>query len=198
VIFLLIEGNFMPIKLQHLTEMTNSKGRVSEILKRISKSINRYFTVKLIVSIVTGVLSYIVLLIVDVDFAVLWAFLIFIFNFIPYVGSLFATLLPSFFAVFQFASFIPFLWVFISIQSIQILVGNYIEPRIMGKTLNLSPLVVILSLSFWGAIWGVIGMLLSVPIISVLVIVAAHFQNTRGIAVLCSEKGNIESYIGLK
>ncbi len=197
VIFLLIEENFMPLKVEAMFERGDRKGRFSNIVKRISKSINAYFTVKFIVSLVTGALSYFTLLIIGVDFAGLWAFLIFLFNFIPYIGSLVATLLPSFFAVFQFAAFLPFLWVFITVELIQITVGNYIEPRIMGKTLNLSPLVVILSLSFWGAIWGIIGMLLSVPIISVLVIIMAYFPSTRNIAILLSEKGNIESYIKL-
>ncbi len=195
VIFLLIEENFMPLKLEAILARGDKQGRVSNILDRINKSINTYFTVKFLVSLFTGVLSYVVLLIIGVDFAGLWAFLIFLFNFIPYVGSLVATLLPSFFAVFQFASFLPFLWVFVTVEIIQILVGNYIEPRIVGKTLNLSPLAVILSLSFWGAIWGIIGMLLSVPIISVLVIVMAYFPSTRNVAILLSEKGNIESYI---
>jgi predicted PurR-regulated permease PerM len=154
-----------------------------------------YFAVKTGVSIVTGVLSYVVLALVGVDFALLWAFLIFIFNYIPYIGSLVATLLPAFFSVFQFADFLPALWIIIGVYAIQILVGSYIEPRIMGKSLNLSPLIVILSLSFWGAIWGVIGMLLSVPIISVLTIALAHFPSTKKIAVLFSEKGNVDSFI---
>lgn len=194
-IFLLIEENFMPSKIKSFLEASNNRETVYDIIKRITSSINTYFAVKVGVSLLTGVLSYIVLAIVGVDFAVLWAFLIFIFNFIPYVGSLIATLLPAFFAIFQFASLIPFLWVLIGVEAIQILVGSYLEPRIMGKSLNLSPLIVILSLAFWGAIWGVVGMLLSVPIISVLTIVLAHFPSTKKIAILFSEKGNVDSYI---
>jgi predicted PurR-regulated permease PerM len=194
-IFLLIEENFIPSKIKNFLEASNNKETVYDIIKRITRSINTYFTVKVIVSLLTGVLSYIVLAIIGVDFAVLWAFLIFLFNFIPYVGSLIATLLPAFFAIFQFASFIPFLWVLIGVEAIQIFVGSYLEPRIMGKSLNLSPLIVILSLAFWGAIWGVVGMLLSVPIISVLTIVMAHFPETKKVAILFSEKGNVDSYI---
>jgi AI-2 transport protein TqsA len=195
VIFLLIEENFIPDKLKNLAFNSSGKATMADIIPRISKSVNTYFTVKFVTSLLTGILSYIVLLIIGVDFAVLWAFLIFIFNFIPYVGSLVATLLPSFFAVFQFASLLPFLWVFISVEIIQILVGNYIEPRIMGKTLNLSPLVVLLSLAFWGYIWGVVGMILSVPIISVVVIILAHFPASRNIAIMMSEKGTLHGDI---
>lgn len=196
VIFLLIEESFLPIKIQSLVENApNRKESFADIFYRIGRSINTYFFVKTIVSLLTAVLSYMVLLIVGVDFAVLWAFLIFLFNFIPYIGSLVATLLPAFFALFQFASFAPFLWVLITVETIQVVVGNYVEPRIMGKTLNLSPLIVILALSFWGSIWGIIGMILSVPIISVATIVMAHFPETKLIAVMFSEKGNIESFI---
>lgn len=195
VIFLLIEENFMPVKIRKMLEFSNDKETLKDIIKRISGSINMYFAVKTGVSIVTGVLSYVVLAIVGVDFALLWAFLIFIFNYIPYIGSLVATLLPAFFSIFQFADFLPAVWIILGVYAIQILVGSYVEPRIMGKSLNLSPLIVILSLSFWGAIWGVIGMLLSVPIISVLTIAMAHFPATKKIAVLFSEKGNVDSFI---
>ena len=195
VIFLLIEENFFGGKIKQLVLKSDGAASLTDVIPRISHSINTYFTVKFVTSLLTGILSYIVLLIIGVDFAVLWAFLIFLFNFIPYVGSLVATLLPSFFAIFQFASLLPFLWVFISVEIIQILVGNYIEPRIMGKTLNLSPLIVLLSLAFWGSIWGVVGMILSVPIISVVVIMLAHFPASRNIAIMLSENGKINDNI---
>jgi predicted PurR-regulated permease PerM len=198
VIFLLIEENFMPIKMKNMMRAGVGEERLGDIINRINKSINTYFAVKTLVSLLTGVLSYIVLRLFGIDFAALWAFLIFIFNFIPYIGSLIATLLPAFFAIFQFAAFLPFLYVLLAVEAIQIFVGNFVEPRIMGKSLNLSPLVVILSLAFWGSIWGVVGMILSVPIISVLVIIMAHFRSTEKIAILFSEKGNIESYIAKK
>jgi len=122
---------------------------------------------------------------------VLWAFVIFLLNYIPYVGSLVATLLPSAFAVFQFQSFSIFIWIFLSIQAVQIVVGNILEPKVMGKTLNLSPLGVLLALTFWGMIWGVMGMILSVPITSILVIIASRFPGTRFVAVLFSETGEL-------
>ncbi|MBV6647558.1 MAG: AI-2E family transporter [Cyclobacteriaceae bacterium] len=196
VIFLLIEENFIPAKINVLTKSTDRKENVSKIIRQISQSVNTYFSVKTSMSLLTGVLSFLVMLMLGVDFAVLWAFLIFLFNYIPYVGSLIATLLPAIFAIFQFASFWPFLWVFLSVEAVQILVGNYIEPKVMGKTLNLSPLIVVMALSFWGAIWGVVGMILSVPIVSVIVIVMSHFPATKGVAILFSEQGNLDSYGG--
>lgn len=193
VIFLLLEENFFPIKLEKIFQSADNKGTLQNILRDIGKSVNTYFFVKTSMSLLTGVLSYIILLLFGVDFAALWAFLIFLFNYIPYVGSLIATILPALFAIFQFASFWPFLWIFLAVEAVQIFVGNYIEPKIMGKTLNLSPLFVIVALSFWGAIWGIVGMILSVPIVSVLVIVLSHFPSTRNWAVFFSEEGNIDT-----
>lgn len=193
VIFLLLEENFIPVKLEKIFQNADRKGTLQDILSDIGKSINTYFFVKTSMSLLTGVLSYVVLLLFGVDFAALWAFLIFLFNYIPYVGSLIATLLPALFAIFQFASFWPFLWVFLAVEAVQIFVGNYIEPKIMGKTLNLSPLFVILALSFWGSIWGIVGMILSVPIVSVIVIIISHFPSTRNIAIFLSEQGSIET-----
>jgi len=196
VIFMLVEENFLSKKLEAITfDRSKRKESLTHIFSRISNSINIYFYVKVIVSLITGLLSYLVLLLIGVDFAVLWAFLIFIFNFIPYIGSLVATVFPALFALFQFAEFGPFLWVLISVMMIQVLVGNYVEPQVMGRTLNISPLIVILSLSFWGTIWGVVGMILSVPIISVITIIMAHFPQTQSIAIIFSEKGNIESFV---
>jgi predicted PurR-regulated permease PerM len=77
------------------------------------------------------------------------------------------------------------------VESIQILVGNFIEPRVTGKVLNLSPLGVILALSFWGIIWGVLGMVISVPITSISVIVMSYFPNTRFVAIWLSETGEV-------
>jgi predicted PurR-regulated permease PerM len=191
VIFFLLEESFLPQKIKSLMNNSSKKATIEDILNGITSSVNTYFGVKVVVSIITGLLSYFVLIAVGVDFAVLWAFLIFIFNFIPYIGSLVATLLPAFFSVFQFADYVPAIWIIIGVYAIQILVGTFVEPRIMGKSLNLSPIVVIFSLSFWGAIWGVTGMILSVPIVSVLTIVLAHFPETKSIAILFSEKGYV-------
>lgn len=143
------------------------------------------------VSFITGALSYVALLIFGVDSALFWAFLIFILNFIPTVGSLIATLFPALFAVVQTTEIAPFIYILLSVGSIQILVGNVLEPKIMGNSLNMSPLVVILSLTIWGAIWGIMGMILSVPITVMMIIVFEEIASLRFIAVALSEKGEL-------
>jgi predicted PurR-regulated permease PerM len=127
-----------------------------------------------------------------VDFPVLWAFIIFLLNYIPYIGSFFATLFPSVFAMFQYQSFFMLIWLFLAIQVVQVAVGNVLEPKIMGRSLNLSPLGVMLALTFWGIIWGVLGMFLSVPITSVMVITFSRIESTRFIAVWLSETGKVD------
>ncbi len=193
VVFLLIEEFIFASKIKLISEDKESYQQVKNVLNRINQSINRYIIMKTLVSLSTGIMSYIVLLFLKVDFPVLWAFIIFLFNYIPYIGSLFATLLPSVFAIFQFNDGFYFLWVFLAVEAVQILNANYLEPRLMGRSLNLSPLVVVLSLTIWGSIWGILGMILSVPIMSVMTIVMAQFPNSRKIAIVLSETGDVKS-----
>ena len=123
--------------------------------------------------------------------AALWGFLAFALNYIPTIGSLLGILFPAALTLMQFGAFIPFLLVLVPLAVAQIIIGNVIEPRLMGSSLNISALVVILSLTLWGAIWGITGMFLSVPIMVVLMIVLGHFPVTRPIAILMSADGRI-------
>ena len=190
VAFLLIESTVFNKKIE-LIFRTERYSEIQGLISKMSSSVNRYLSVKTMVSLLTGFLSYLVLLLFEIDFPEMWAFLIFLMNFIPYIGSLVATLLPALFAMFQFNSYMSFVWVFLAIEAIQILVANYIEPKVMGRRLNLSPLIVILSLSFWGMLWGVVGMFLAVPLTSIILIVLSHFPSTHNVALLFSEKGDL-------
>lgn len=195
IVFLLLEEATFSKKIELIFPDQKKRLRIQEVLNEIYESTNKYITLKTGISILTGALSYIVLRLFDVDYAFLWAFLIFVFNYIPYIGSLIATLLPSIFAMVQFGSLWSFVWVFISVEIIQLVVGNYIEPKVMGKSLNLSPLVVVVALSFWGYVWDLLGMFLSVPITSIMLITLAQFPATRNIAILLTENGNIENVL---
>lgn len=195
IIFLLIEEVIFIRKIKLISSSNKQYYNIQSVLEQIHHSINRYVLMKTMVSISTGVMSYFVLLLLGVDFPVFWAFLIFILNYIPYVGSLIATLLPALFAIFQFDNGWYFFYVLIPVEAVQIFNANFLEPRIMGRSLNLSPLVVVLSLTIWSSIWGILGMLLSVPIMSVLTIIMAQFPKSRNISILLSETGNIESLL---
>ena len=138
-----------------------------------------------------AILSYCILLVAEIDFAAFWALLIFILNYIPYIGSVIAVAFPVVLSLLQFSSIILTASVLIGLLGVQLLVGNIVEPRITGKSLNLSPVVIVLALSVWGSIWGVIGMILSVPIMVMVMIVLSQFSKTRPIAVLMSQSGEI-------
>jgi AI-2 transport protein TqsA len=195
LVFLLLEEVSLKSKMRKLFSSEHTWVRFHSISDQIYTSTNKYITLKTYVSLLTAVLSYIVLIIIGVDYAFLWAFLIFLFNYIPYIGSLIATILPAVFAILQFGSFWPFFWVLLFVEGVQLVVGNYIEPKLMGKSLNLSPLVVVITLSFWGYLWDILGMVISVPITSIMLIVLAQFPTTRNISILLSENGEIDDLV---
>lgn len=193
VAFLLVEEKYFQKKLRSFSKSSEKQEKLELVIRQVVTSIRKYVLVKTQMSVLTGLLSYFILLFFQVDFAALWAFVIFLLNYIPYIGSAVATLLPSLFALFQFQSGWMFLWVFLAIQVVQFSVGNVLEPKVMGRQLNLSPLGVMIALTFWGAIWGVLGMFLSVPITSVMLIGCSRFESTRFVAVWLSETGEIEN-----
>ena len=192
VIFLLLEQRSLESKLNSLFKEPDRRKKVHEILTEIQRDIEAYIAIKTLLSVVTGLMSYIILIFLGVDYSEFWAFLIFLLNYIPTVGSLIATIFPALLALIQFESFTYFLVVFISIAVIQFLIGNIIEPRLMGRSLNLSALVVLFSLALWGSIWGVVGMFLCVPITVILMIIFSNFEKTRPIAILLSSNGKID------
>ncbi len=191
IAFLLIEEHIFARKMSQIYRSKEKQQAFSDALNRINQSLKHYVNLKTQISFLTGLLSYFIMLAFGLDFPFLWAFLIFMFNFIPYVGSMVATLLPTFFALVQFGSFAQMGFVFLSIEAVQVFVGSFLEPRVMGKGLNLSPLVVIISLTFWGSIWGVLGMMLSVPITSMIVIILGNFEGSKQVASFLSSDGKL-------
>ena len=100
---------------------------------------------------------------------------------------------PAMLALIQFESWLPFFEITTGIIIVQFVVGNLIEPRFLGKSLNLSPLIILIALALWGAIWGILGMFLSVPMTVMLMIIFAHFEATRPIAIILSQDGYIKA-----
>jgi len=186
VAFMLAEQGTFKKKIREIFPEQQRHDSVMSILSHAQEDIEKYLWIKTLTSALTGLVSYFVLLAVGVDFAIFWAFTIFMLNYIPTVGSIIATLFPAVLALIQFDTLVPFLIVLLGVGTIQLLVGNLLEPKLMGNSLNVSPLVVMLSLTLWGSIWGIAGALLSVPITVMLLIVFAHFDGTRYIAVLLS------------
>ena len=189
VAFMLLERTFFTPKLEALVPAAAKRVRVRGAISRVDREIRIYLSTKITVSLITAILSYVVMRLVGVNFAEFWAALIFTFNFIPYIGSTVATLLPTLLAVVQFDTLRPALMLFVGVQAVQMGVGYLLEPAMMGKSLNMSPLAVMLALTFWGMIWGIAGMFLAVPLTVVIMIVCANFDSSRWVAVLLSKDG---------
>ena len=121
-------------------------------------------------------------------FAVLWGVLTFLLNFIPNIGSMISVVPPVLITLFHFGSISKTLGVAVALVALQTVVGNFIEPKMMGKGLDLSPLTVLLSLLFWGWMWGIPGMLLSVPLTAAIKIAFEQIDATRPIALMMAGK----------
>jgi predicted PurR-regulated permease PerM len=189
--FLFVEQVRFRRKLAVILGSGAQQARVQAILERIDREIRVYIRIKTTLAVVTAALAYVVMTSVRVDFAAFWAVMVFFFYYIPTVGSILAIAAPAVLTLVQFDYLTPFLVVLLVFGTIQILTANVIEPAMMGRSLNLSPLVVIVSLVVWGTIWGVVGMFLCVPITVVALIVLAQFETTRPLAVLLSADGKI-------
>jgi predicted PurR-regulated permease PerM len=192
VAFLLAEGQYLGAKVAAMSPDKGQAEKASALLSAISKSIRRYIWIKTIVSIVTAGTSYVVLRWIGIDFAETWAILIFVLNFIPNIGSIIAVVFPALIALVQFDTLTPFLTLVIGLTALQVAIGSVLEPIMMGSTLNMSPFAIILGLAFWGTIWGIVGMFLSVPILVLMMIVCAHVPSWRWIAILLSKDGSIK------
>jgi AI-2 transport protein TqsA len=193
--FLLYEQQFFSRKIREIFGEGPAEKKAHGILRNIDVNIQRYIWVKTFVSALTGAFTWLLLYLVGVDFAEFWGLFAFILNFIPYVGSLAAVILPSLIALVQFGNASLLLGVALGLSAVQLSFGSVLEPRLLGDRLNLSPIVIICNLAMWGLIWGVPGMFLSIPILAMVVITLAQFERTRPVAVLFSKTGDIEAHV---
>ncbi len=180
VLFILLEASSFPRKLQEAsTDPDKSLGQV----KAMTENINHYMGLKALFSLATGMALWILLALIGVDFAGTWGLLAFFLNFIPSIGSIIAAIPAILWALIQLG--LPAaLLTLLAYLAVNVTIGNFLEPRFMGRKLGLSPLVVFLSLIFWGWVLGPIGMVLSVPLTMIAKIALASSEETRWIAVM--------------
>jgi len=183
LIFLLLGKPYFRYKLEKAFDSAQAT-QFDSILRSISAQIGRYLFLQLLISLVTGVLVWLALTAVGVDFAVTWGALAFFLNFIPTVGAVMASIPPILVALVQFPTVWPGIITAALLFGIQMAIGNGVAPKIMGDRLNLSPVVVLISLVFWGWLWGIVGALLSVPIASTIKIVCENIEPLRPISTL--------------
>jgi AI-2 transport protein TqsA len=165
--------------------------RAISLLSRINERIGQYLFVKTMLNVILGSISFAILLLLGIEFALFWAVLIAFLNYIPYIGSLIGVIFPVLLSLAQFGTLGMAGAVMVTLTIAQVIVGAYLEPRLMGRTFNLSPFVVLLALAFWSALWGLPGALLAVPLTASLVLVLAEIKPARPIAVLFSANGKV-------
>ena len=160
--------------------------RIAIIVDTVDTRVRQYLVTKTLISLGTGLLTFLVLLALGVDFPLIWAVVAFVLNYIPSIGSIIAVLFPFTLSLLQFDSLgVPFA-VILFLGVTQMLMGNVIEPRIMAFRLNLSPLLILVSLIFWGWLWGLLGMMLAVPLTATLKIIIENLQALKPLAILMS------------
>ena len=160
--------------------------RIATTWLNIGTQVRQYLVTKTLVSAVTGCLIFLILWIIGVDFPIIWGFLTFLLNFIPNIGSLVAVVPPFLLSLLQFDSFFLPIITLACMVGIQVTMGNVIEPRLMAFSLNLSPLLVLVSLIFWGWLWGIWGMILAVPMTATIKIIMENIEMLRPFSVLMS------------
>lgn len=186
--FILLEREALSVKVEELSQRLGSRSGTKHVLRNINRQVRHYIVWKTVISLATGITSLIVFLLFDIDAPYLWAFIIFTFNYIPTIGSIIASIFPVVLTLVQFGSVGLMFFMALCMLVIQVTFGNVIEPRLMGSKLNLSPLVVLVSLLVWNKIWGVSGMFLAIPIMATLNIIMANIPALSNVSLLISNK----------
>ncbi|MFC1550344.1 AI-2E family transporter [Candidatus Neomarinimicrobiota bacterium] len=180
VIFILFEASSFPQKIKAVFKKTKEP---IERYENFIKIVNNYLGIKTVISFLTGITVFFFLLFAGIDFPILWALLAGILNFIPNIGSIIAAIPPVLLATIQYGPGRAVI-IIIGFVVINLIYGNFLEPRLMGKKLGLSTLVVFVSLVFWGWVLGPVGMLLSVPLTMIVKIALEGNERTHHWAIL--------------
>ena len=191
MIFMFIEQSTFNQKFSSLFSNKRQYKKSRFILDSIDYNMKKYLFVKTAISAITGILSFIWLQLIGVEFASVWAFIVFITSYIPTIGAIIACTLPILYSLVMAPTLQQPILTAIGLITLQILFGNLLEPKLTGKTLNISTLAILINLVFWGMIWGIAGMFFSVPMLVAIYIICAQFDSTRWVAVLLSADGNI-------
>ena len=186
--FFLLEVHFTKSKFR-LAVTDDKQERVRDVMSKIGTEITSYISIKALASLLTGVMISIGLICIGMDFPLIWGVIAFIMNFIPIFGSLFSGALAVLFSILQFyPSPLPVILVGLLFLFVNVVIGNILEPRIVGRTMGISPFVILVSLSLWGWLWGFIGMLLAVPIMVIIKIICLNVSFLQPIGIFIGGK----------
>lgn len=187
--FLFAERIWFDTKLENLMQDKTRAQQVSRIIRSIIRRVNHYLLVKTGVSAATGFAIYLVMVFFGLEFAAAMGIVAFVLNYLPSVGSIIATFLIALVAYLQVTEPAFALLIFVIVGMLQFVLGSVIDPMLMGRTLRVSSFGIIIAMAFWGAVWGVPGMFLAVPIMVAAMIVCSHIPAARPVAILLSREG---------
>ena len=187
VLFLMVESTSLPEKLRSISQ---NPDKTLGDLSAFMKSVNHYLVIKAVMSAITGLAIAVYLTLLGVDFAIIWGALTFFMNFVPYIGPIIAAI-PAVMLSLIDAGPVISLAVAAGFVVVNVIVGNVLEPRYMGRGLGLSTLVVFLSLLFWGWVFGPVGMFLSTPLTMIVKIALENDPRSRWISVLLSPQAPV-------
>lgn len=188
LIFLLMEMGLFKAKAIAALD-GKSPGRITLIMRDIIQQVTKYISVKFFISLLTGIFVFLGTWVVNLDFPIIWGFLAFVLNFIPNFGSIISGILTTFFALVQFwPKPGPVIWVGFVMLAVNMILGNFVEPKVQGRNLGLSPFIIIISLSVWGWLWGFLGMILAVPMMVILKIVCENISFLQPLSIFMGSK----------
>jgi predicted PurR-regulated permease PerM len=168
----------------------NSPKRASQmiaIFENIDHQVQKYLAIKTVISLASGILTTLLLVVFGVHYAIAFGFFTFLLNYIPNIGSFLSKLVPFLFAILQFGGLWKAVWLLVFMFILDAILAMIIEPKLMGARLGLSPLAIIVALFFWGWLWGIPGMVLAVPLLAIMKIVAANYPPLRWLEGILSQ-----------
>lgn len=189
--FLLFEQRTFNEKLANIAANSHNAARIKSVVTDINRRIGAYLALKTLLGVVLGGISWGAMRGVGLEFAGLWAVLTALLNYVPYIGSVLGVAFPTLMSVLQFGQLNEVLLVLVSLSAIQFVIGNILDPYLMGNSLNLSPFAILASMAIWSALWGVAGAFLAVPITVIVTIIFSEFAMTRPVAILLSRNGTL-------
>ncbi|MFH1187501.1 MAG: AI-2E family transporter [bacterium] len=186
MVFLLFSAHTFPDRISRAFSKDRAD-KIRNIIKNINEQVEKYLLIKTFVSLLSGMSVYLTLLLLNIKFAFLWGVVALFLNYIPNIGAFIAGIPPVLTAFLQFdlAKALVVLLIFVVIQFI---LGSFIEPLVISKRLNLSPIVILFALLFWFQLWGVVGAIIAVPLTAIIKIVFSNIEGLKPIAILVSDK----------
>ncbi len=193
VVFIFVEAEAIDDKIAAFAGDPARERRLRRFLWAVRRGIDDFLGVQVLIGLMQAVPTYLLLAVIGVDAPLFWAVLIFLFSFIPTIGTLVGIAFPAAMTLLQFGTLGPFILVVTVLGGIQVVASNVIQPQLMSRSLNLSPLVVLFAVFAGGALWGIVGALMAVPALTIVAIVCAEEPSLRPVAVALSANGTLPS-----